>query len=162
MPGKTHERNISTIPVPNQIFAFQKILIKFNIQIYWNLAIFPLKLSNDLPNVWHLCQRCVENVPTLLQFAGSRHLRMRRCENYYFILINIAGQWQDSDFICTCIHESFHEKEERYSGVGGESVWGVIERGWITVRVSLCEFPDSNYHSITGTKSSKLYRIGYK
>ena len=62
------------------------------------MAIFRLKLPNDPPNVWHLCQRCVKNVPTL-QLAGSRHLRMRRCEKNYFILINIAGQWQDSDYM---------------------------------------------------------------
>ncbi len=101
-PGKLElmKEKCLLIPVPTQIFAFQKILIKFNIQIYWNFAIFSLKLSNDPSNVWHLCHWCVQNVP-MLYIAGSRHLRMRRCENRYFILINITGQWQNRDYMYT-------------------------------------------------------------
>ena len=77
--NKTHreklmKEKLPLILVPNQIFAFRKILIRFNIQIYWNLVISSRKLPNDPPSVWHLCQRCV-NVPTL-QVTG-RHLRMR-------------------------------------------------------------------------------------
>ncbi len=106
------KKHVYISPYLTRFFEFQKILIKFNIQIYWNLAIFSLKLSNDPSDVWHLCHRCVKNVP-MLYIAGSRHLYGWDDARTEPLLYTDQYHWTFTK-LRLHVHESFHKKKYRF------------------------------------------------